>query len=89
MNWRTRYEATVSITHSAQHGPLRHLRVQRRDGRDGITWDTLQRIKDDVLGTDVVAVEIYPAQENLVNEINARHLWEVPTELIDFGLGRR
>lgn len=51
------------------------LRIQKRSGRDGITWDVLQQIKNDVLGEDVWAIEIFPPTSELVNEINARHLW--------------
>ena len=43
--------------------------------RDGITWDELQRVKNECLGDDVWCVEVYPAQEKLVNVSNIRHLW--------------
>ena len=61
-------------------GPTRHLKVERVDGKDGITWDELQRIKDEYLGPDVAAVEFFPPTDNVVDEINMRHLWEVPVE---------
>lgn len=50
----------------------------RRDGtdwRDGITWDELQRIKNETLGPDVWCVEVYPAEQDVVNVANMRHLW--------------
>ena len=56
------------------------LGIMKRSGLDGITWDVLQAIKDDVLGSDVMAIEMYPRDCDLVYEINARHLWEVPAE---------
>ena len=62
----------------APWGWCRHLKVQRTDGKDGITWDQLQQIKDEYLGPDVAAVEFYPPATNVVNELNMRHLWEVP-----------
>jgi hypothetical protein len=64
----------------APWGWSRHLKVQRTDGRDGITWDDLQKIKDEYLGTDVAAVEFYPPATRVVNELNMRHLYEVPVE---------
>ncbi len=56
--------------------------MQRTDGRDGITWDELQQIKDKYLGPDASAVEFYPAATSVVNELNMRHLWEVPSEML-------
>lgn len=54
-------------------------RVQRRNGdwKDGITWDELQRVKQETVG-DAWAVEIYPPHDQLVNEFNIRHLWILP-----------
>lgn len=47
------------------------------DGRwsDRITWDELQAIKREVGYGDRFAVEIYPADRDLVNVANMRHLW--------------
>ena len=55
---------------------VNHLR-KGRDGRwrDGITWDELQRVKDECLGPETWCVEVYPAESRLVNENNQRHLW--------------
>ena len=64
----------------APWGWCRHLKVQRTDGKDGITWDQLQQIKDEHLGPEVAAVEFYPPIANVVDELNMRHLWEVPEE---------
>jgi hypothetical protein len=62
-----------------------HLRVERRDGRDGIPWDDLQAIKNHVCGPDVLLVEFYPEEHAVVNDINARHLWSIGGELRGFG----
>jgi hypothetical protein len=72
----------------APWGWTRHVRVKRRDGKDGITWDELQAVKDEYLGPDAQAVEIYPAQHRLVDEVNMRHLWEVPDDMLRLGLNR-
>jgi len=50
----------------------------RRNGkswRDGITWDELQRVKNETVGEEVWCVECYPAQSKVVNVSNMRHLW--------------
>ena len=62
------------------------LRVQRDDEKSGISWDELQRLKDEHLGPDVLAVEIYPPAHRVVNELNMRHLWEVPQDVLPIGL---
>jgi hypothetical protein len=67
-------------------GWVRHLSVKRNNGRDGISWDTLQSIKNELLGHDALAIEFFPAACDVVDESNIRHLWEVPSELLPFGL---
>ena len=55
----------------------------RRDGRweDGITWDELQRLKAEAGYGDRFAVEVYPADTDVVNVGNLRHLWILPEPL--------
>jgi hypothetical protein len=58
----------------------RHMIVAREGGgpvRCG--WDTLQRLKNEYLGEDACAVEVFPPQSEVVDEVNWRHLWEVPS----------
>ena len=64
----------------APWGWTRHLKVQRTDGKDGITWDELHEIKNEYLGPEVAAVEFYPPAARVVNELNMRHLYEVPED---------
>ncbi|MBU0491772.1 MAG: hypothetical protein KKA73_03360 [Chloroflexi bacterium] len=83
---RQRYAAQV-LGHLTSWGTIRHLKVWRHDGRDGIPWDDLQAIKDEMLGEETLAIEVFPPADLLVNEVNTRHLWEVPDPgLIPFGL---
>ena len=42
---------------------------------DGITWDDLQRLKAEAGFAEFDAVEVYPAQRDLVNVARLRHLW--------------
>ena len=35
----------------------------------------LQEIKNDLLGEDVMAVEVFPKKDDLCNESNTCHLW--------------
>lgn len=42
-----------------------------------INWDQLQEIKNQVWGRDARAVELYPAECDVVNTLNCRHLWRL------------
>ncbi|SMC63943.1 DUF7694 domain-containing protein [Sporomusa malonica] len=79
--WRSRnflvlvYDANAGIERlSVQLTQLIH------DDRwqDGITWDELQQLKHECGRGDKFAVEIYPADSDLVNVANMRHLWILP-----------
>lgn len=59
-------------------GPILHIKVSKRSGRGGITWDALQKIKNYVAGEDAVAIEIYPPEHELVYDVEMRHLWVMP-----------
>ncbi len=61
-------------------GRMIHLKIRRSDGKSGISWDTLQQIKNEMVGQDAWAIEVFPAQDSLVNEANIRHLWLVPPD---------
>lgn len=50
-------------------------------GSAPIPWDVLQTIKDEILGPDVYAIEVYPPQGEIVAEEYRRHLWAIPEEL--------
>jgi hypothetical protein len=51
----------------------------------GISWDDLFRIKNECGFGDCDAVEVYPAEDKLVNVSNVRHLWVFANRL-NFGL---
>lgn len=57
---------------------LIHLKVWKHDGTDGITWDQLQAVKNEAVGENVEMLEVYPAERDLVNEVNRRHLFTAP-----------
>lgn len=45
----------------------------KHDG--SITWDDLQALKNEYFGPDAVAIEVYPPEDQVVNNGNWRHLW--------------
>lgn len=43
--------------------------------RDGISWETMQRLKNEAGYSEHDAVELFPAAADEVNVANMRHLW--------------
>ena len=41
-------------------------------------WRSMQRIKNEIVGSQVDAIEIYPAESKLVDSCNQFHLWCLP-----------
>ena len=81
----------IQVTQSrAVWGMTDHLTIERHDGKPiRCGWDTLQRIKNEALGEDVHAIEVFPAEKDVVNEVNRRHFWAVPDAFLSFGLHNR
>jgi hypothetical protein len=73
-------------------GPgLTHIMVRRHDHAPIQGWDHLQRIKNEVAGPELEAVELYPAESRLFDEANILHLWLLQDRPwpIGYRLGRR
>ena len=60
--------------HTVEHADDQIISVLH-DG--SITWDELQSIKNDIWGASAEAIECYPAQSRLINNVSQRHLWRV------------
>ena len=79
--WRQHYSAWITEKMIGDR-LTRVLTVMREPSdRGDIPWDVLQSIKDDVLGVEVYAVEVYPPADEIVADEYRRHLWEVPPDL--------
>jgi hypothetical protein len=68
-----------------------HLVIERYDKQPiTVEWDVIQAIKNEAVGEEFCAVEIYPPEDMVVNEVNRRHLWLVPyADIKQFNLFRR
>ena len=68
---------------------VEHVVITSRDERE-ILWLTKQHIKNDLFGSEVEAVEIYPEERNRIDTEGLYHLW-IPQESakLPFGMDRR
>lgn len=51
------------------------LSIKRRDKAPAKDWRHFQRIKNELVGAENEAMEIYPAESRLVDTANQYHLW--------------
>ena len=69
-------------------GTIDHLMIADRKGRKSDDhWQFLQRVKNEIMGEERLAVEVYPPVTQLINQVNAYHLWVLPEGFkLPFGL---
>ena len=70
-------------------GKLIWLSIKNVDNSARHDWRELQRIKNELVGEDVEAVELYPAESRLVDGSNQFHLWCVIGFRFPFGFEER
>ena len=75
--WRSRDFLVQLYTHEGTPRLSVNRTSMGGNGRwlDGITWDQLQEVKRQAGFGDRWAVEVFPADESLVDVANCRHLW--------------
>ena len=83
LNWRedcylnNRYSVQISDQETSW-GTVVHLWICRHDATQPRAWMDLQRIKNELIGEDRIAVEVFPAENNFKNSANMAHLWVLP-----------
>lgn len=55
-------------------GKVIHCAIQNDTGTE-ITWKEKQWIKDSLFGKDRIAIEVFPREDRLVDQVNMYHLW--------------
>jgi hypothetical protein len=75
----------VSVRDLDEEG--RHLSIKRIDQEPIHDWRDLQRIKNELLGPECEAVELYPAESRCVDSANQYHLWGTADPAYRFGFG--
>ena len=57
---------------------MTRLGIRRNDEGTNISWSEKQRVKDEICGKDAIAVEVFPPEEELIDEVNMFWLWVFP-----------
>ena len=71
-------------------GLIDYLTIKRHDKKAIHDWRHFQIIKNELCGEDREAVEIYPAENRLVDTANQFHLWVIPNgDSMPFGFTER
>ena len=74
----------------APMGPVAWLSIKRNDRQTIHDWRELQRIKNEIMGEECEAVEIYPAESRVHDTANQYHLWcFAPGYQLPFGYAGR
>lgn len=85
---------TVDVRRSLLHLPtgdatLVHLSIKANDKTAVHDWRDFQRIKNELVGREQEAIELYPAESRLVDTSNQYHLWCVIGSRVPFGFEER
>jgi hypothetical protein len=69
---------------------MTHLSVKRFDEQPIHSWQVLQSIKNELVGPEREAVELFPSESRLVDTANIYHLWVLAEgERFNFGFEQR
>ncbi|MBN8872659.1 MAG: hypothetical protein J0H67_07480 [Rhodospirillales bacterium] len=64
-----------------------HLAIRRHDGCPDVSWSDKQKAKNEVVGPDHEAIELFPAEDRLLDMGHVYHLWVQadPGERLELG----
>ena len=75
---------------SVEHeGAWAHISLKRHDRGTNIDWQEKQWVKNDILGKEWEAVELFPAESRALDTANTYHLWANKTIPLGFPKGFR
>jgi hypothetical protein len=69
------YQVNIQEIKDTDGRPWMYLSIKRRDKKAIHDWRALQRIKNELVGEEYEAIEIYPRESELIDEANQYHLW--------------
>lgn len=82
-----RYTNNLYVVVIEIKSPLIHACIRRHDHKPCTEWGHLQQIKNELIGPEHEAVELFPAESRLINVTNEYHLWVHPKSGYRFPFG--
>lgn len=79
----SRYQVAIRSAETPS-GKMFHLSIKRIDKQPMREWRDLQRIKNELIGEEFEAVEVFPKESQLVDTSNQYHLWAFPDATFPF-----
>ena len=61
-------------------GKVQRLGIRRHDEKPNLTWKEKQRIKNELFGDELIALEVFPKQSELIDQANMIWLWVLPAD---------
>jgi hypothetical protein len=81
------YRNNIYVVQVEHVPPFVHLNIRRHDWAACNDWRHFQQIKNELVGTEHEAVELFPAESRLVDTSNTYHLWVHSNSAFRFPLG--
>ena len=85
------YENDLYFVQVFPRGQFFQLNIRRRDGHPCKDWWHFQQIKNEIMGPECEAVELFPADSRMIDTGNEYHLWGYARagQRFPFGFHRR
>lgn len=83
------YQNDIYRVEKIPAAPFIHLDIRRLDGQACKEWSHFQQIKNELVGPEYEAVELFPAESRLVDAGNQYHLWVHADPTYRFQVGFR
>ena len=81
-----RYQVIKRTLRGSEWGAVVHLTIRNVDGSRRRSWTEFQRLKNELVGPEYDAVEVYPAESRVVDTVDHYHLWVLLDRPVPFGL---
>ena len=69
------------IEKSTDWGIVTRLLIRRHDQKTTVSWAHKQRIKNELVGEEATALEVFPPESKLFDEANIYHIWILPPDM--------
>ncbi|WP_416730279.1 hypothetical protein [Fictibacillus sp. JL2B1089] len=64
-------------TVETEWGLVEHAAIRNAENND-IPWAEKQRIKNEIFGSERIAIEVFPKESELIDVANMYHIWVLP-----------